>query len=605
MKFDLLNTIKACKIFASLDDVVLKKLLEKFEEVHLLKNKVLFRQGDLSDALYLVVSGRLVAVLKTEHNEERFLGEAEAGETLGELGALSHEPRTMTIRALENSILLKLPAKIFVELCNEHPAMILAMMNVIANRSRNVSQLLSAGGPDNKHIAIIPANKNISLKLFSEQLAAQIKGLPGVSLLRDDDAEFLKESSTMIELQDRIDRIEKATEIILYLLEKPDTDLAKICFKKVDILYVVASDDSKPHIDKIALEKIHNNHSSYKNKAELILLHAPDCVLPQHTSKWLKLAHFGLHHHVRIDREQDYQRLLRFMHGQAIGLVLGGGGVRGWAHVGAIKALSKMGIPIDIIGGTSGGAILAGYYALHETCDDPRGELKKLSDITRNTVSFKNVTWPAISIFNSKAYTLKQKKMFAGARIENLWIPFFCMVSNLSRNIPVVRRNGYLWKTIRSSTAVPGIFPPVVIKGELHVDGGILNNLPVDEMRKIIGRRGTIIAVELTHNNVDDNRYDFPPILPFWQTLLAKLGLFHKDYKFPPFVDTFLKALLAGSSAKQEANSMAADLLITPDLAKYSMLTITKAQESELIGIGFEATVKAIKRWRRKNASKK
>ena len=153
---------------------------------------------------------------------------------------------------------------------------------------------------------------------------------------------------------------------------------------------------------------------------------------------------------------------------------------------------------------------------------------------------------------------------------------------------------------MRSSTAVPAVFPPVVIKGELHLDGGILNNLPVDIMKKVVENKGFIIAVELTHYHKDVTKYNFPPVLPFWQTIFSKLGLAYKGYKFPSFTETFLKSLLAGSSAKQEENSLAADLLISPDLSQYRLLNITKQQENILIRKGYRSAFKAIKKWREK-----
>ena len=70
-------------------------------------------------------------------------------------------------------------------------------------------------------------------------------------------------------------------------------------------------------------------------------------------------------------------------------------------------------------------------------------------------------------------------------KIANLWLPFFCVSCNISNITQVILRKGLLWKAIRSSTAVPAIFPPVVINGHLHLDGGIINNLPVDIMRNL------------------------------------------------------------------------------------------------------------------------
>src|SRR6202034_1924826 len=157
---------------------------------------------------------------------------------------------------------------------------------------------------------------------------------------------------------------------------------------------------------------------------------------------------------------------------------------------------------------------------------------------------------------------------FGNKRIENMWLPYFCVTCNLGAYREATHRSGLLWEKCRGSVAVPGLVPPMVTNGELHIDGGVINNLPVNTMRDILGSESKIIAIELMSEITDPNRYNFPPTLDFKQTFLAKLRLGYRDYKFPPFLETFIKALLVGSSVKQKENSAAADLLIDPDTRK-------------------------------------
>jgi predicted acylesterase/phospholipase RssA len=267
-----------------------------------------------------------------------------------------------------------------------------------------------------------------------------------------------------------------------------------------------------------------------------------------------------------------------------------------------LQALIESDIPIDALGGVSGGAIVAGYYALHENLNDKaQMELQQLSEITCETMRLKGLTWPAISLFSSEKYTKQLRKIFGKVRMENLWRPLFCITCNLSKSSSVIHRKGLLWKKIRGSTAVPGVYPPLVINGEIHLDGGIVDNLPVRSMRQLSSNIGTVIAVELIHNIVNEKKYRFPPVLTFWQTLLAKLRLAHKDYHFPHFVDTFLRALLVGSAVEQNRSAKNADVLISPDLSAFGLLSVTKQQEAELIKLGYEATMKALKKWQRKD----
>jgi NTE family protein len=165
-----------------------------------------------------------------------------------------------------------------------------------------------------------------------------------------------------------------------------------------------------------------------------------------------------------------------------------------------------------------------------------------------------------------------------------------------------MHKTGSLWKKIRGSTAVPGVYPPLVINGHLHLDGGIVNNLPTDLMRKLSSSIGTIIAVELIHNIIEEKHYKFPPILTLSTVVLSKLHLAYKDYKYPHFVDMFLRSLLVGSTVKQTENARSADVLISPDLSGYNLLNVNKKQADELIDLGYKAALKSVKRWQRGEA---
>lgn len=599
MKVDIMDVIKSAKIFSSLDEVALKKIIDKIEKVYLHKNKILYKQGDVADGLYLVVSGKLVVILQSEKKEKKVLTEITHGETIGELGAVSRLNREVTVQAVEDSILLKVGNDAFAEICNENPSVVLHTMNSLIDRSRSLLHLLSDQKPVKRNVAIISATSQFSLDKFIKIIEEKCKPIEDIVILSAFDADLQNKYQTEADFHQLIDSLENQNKIILYFLSEQVTPLSKICFEKVEMIYVVANGEAKPSIDPAVLKIINNKEFNYIAKKELILLHENEKKLPKNTSSWLKLAEFGLHHHIRLAQDNDIQRILRFMRGRAVGVVLGGGGVRSWAHIGALKALVNAGIPIDAIGGVSAGAIVGGYYALHETYEDTRSQLHKLTEVTRKAVSWRNVTWPAVSIFDGEDYTHQQRKMFGHAQIENLWLPFFCVACNLSKSRQVMHRSGPLWKRVRSSTSVPGIFPPVVIRGQIHVDGGIINNLPVDLMKRMSSNIGTIIAVELVHKDVDETEYHFPPVLTLGKTIIAKYGITKQNYKFPGLIDTFLKSLLMGSSVKQRENAMRADMLITPDLSQFDLLRISKKQESELIEIGHKEAVKAIRKWRR------
>ena len=185
MKIDLLNLLKSCKVFSPLDDAVLLKLLNKFKKVSLNKNKVLFRQGELSNSLYLLVSGKIATFVTTNKNETLLLNEVLPGSIIGELTALSHEPRSITARAVKRTILLQLSSDDFVDICTKFNSVSLEVVNTTLNHSRNIIKLLSDNRFTKKHIAIIPANNTSNLKIFYEKLLKHKNNYPDIIVLYD------------------------------------------------------------------------------------------------------------------------------------------------------------------------------------------------------------------------------------------------------------------------------------------------------------------------------------------------------------------------------------------------------------------------------------
>jgi predicted acylesterase/phospholipase RssA/CRP-like cAMP-binding protein len=597
MKDDVINSVKSCSVFSSLDPHgdVFQALVAQFLEVNIKAGEILFQQGDPSACLYILTNGKLAAILSAPTMKPRVVGHILPIEPVGELGALSGDPRSLTIKAVEDCHLLKLPADIFKKLCRQYPSVLFETLRPVVGRSQQIIQLLSTG-EKKKHIAIIPANADVHIDKFEEQLRDKIGRFKKIAFLSETEirSEDAKDSRNFEEL---ISQTEENNVIIIYLLKPYETPLSKACWSRIEKLYIVADGNSKPHFDNYPLEKLHNTKQLIEVRRELILLYKKNA-FPQNTQEWLYKADFFLHHQIRIDYSPDYQRLLRFMRGKAFGLVLSGGGAKGWAHIGALRALLESHIPIDAIGGVSAGALVAGLYTLNYNYEETYRLFERLLGSTHNIVSFKNICWPAISLFNCEQFTEESQKIFGNKKIENMWLPYFCVTCNLGTNKEASHRSGLLWEKTRGSVAVPGLVPPMVINGQLHIDGGVINNLPVDVMRDMLGRESKIVAVELVNEAIDHNRYNFPPTLTFKEALLSKLRLGYRDYRFPPFLETFLKSLLVGASVKQKENSMAADLLIEPDTRGYNMLRLTnKKQQDDLIDVGYQSAFEKLSTW--------
>lgn len=602
MREELLSLLKANKIFSEIREDELSKLLPKFTRFVLKKNELLYEQGDLPDYVYLLVSGELIILLKTTENKTRIMGDIQKGIIIGELSALGGEPRTMSVKAVEKSVLYKLSNKDFLDLSYRYPSIMYATVRPLISRVQQIVHTLT--GPEkNNHIAIIPANNKISLQKFAEKFIPLTKKLASIILISDFLPDFANDHLTTLKQKiHAIEKNKKGSQQIVILAKSMDSLLIKIALETSPTVYIVADAQSKPDIEESLLQTLAHKKSPHKEVlTNLILLHSETTLVPQNTGVWLKKYPFNIYHHIKIDETRHFKRLLRFIRGRTVGLVLGGGGTRGFAHLGAIKAIRETKIPLDFIGGTSVGAIVAACYAMQESYSDAYEKFNQIVTSSRKSVSWRSLTWPIISLFDGYFFTQAIQTIFNNIQIEDLWIPYFCVSSNLTNFKEEIHRSGSLFEKTRASASIPGIIPPMIIDGEIHYDGGLLNNLPIDIMRQFLGKKAKIIAIELTASMHMLHTYNFPPTLTLRQALLIKLGFSQEHYIFPRFVDTFIRGLLIGSSVRAKQNRILATMLIDVSLRKFRLLHTNNKQAAKMLEIGYLETLTKIHQYKNKN----
>jgi NTE family protein/lysophospholipid hydrolase len=273
--------------------------------------------------------------------------------------------------------------------------------------------------------------------------------------------------------------------------------------------------------------------------------------------------------------------------------VLGGGGARGFAHLGVLRALEENGIPVDLIGGNSMGALIAAQYA----CGVP------LDDIRRRTQKFATAgerpTLPVISIVSGRRVERDLKRMFGELTIDELWLPFFAAACNLTRGATSVQDSGPLWRAVLASNSPAGLFPPVLDRGDLLVDGAILENVPVEAMRVRLGtplekRRGngTIIAIDV---DVRGGLAADPELtrLSVWSTIK---GYFAPTLYPSPGIASILYSAGHIGGATQRARTVAqADHYLEPPVAQFSLMAYRRSQE--IADVGYRHAMEKMETW--------
>jgi NTE family protein len=180
------------------------------------------------------------------------------------------------------------------------------------------------------------------------------------------------------------------------------------------------------------------------------------------------------------------------MLGLAVGVVLSGGGARGIAHMGVLKALEEANVPVDFVAGTSMGAIFAAGYARGWNAD---ALMAKVRQLFRRRTALYDPTIPFESLLAGHKLEQVLRGYFEGLDIEGLWLPFFCVSTDLTQAEAHLHDRGELWRAVAASCSIPGIFPPRHEGGRLLVDGGVVDNLPVAHMAERL--KGKIVASDV------------------------------------------------------------------------------------------------------------
>ncbi|HEX3129533.1 MAG TPA: patatin-like phospholipase family protein [Thermoanaerobaculia bacterium] len=575
--------LRSVPLFRDLDEATLDEMAGHLEWLLIPGGQALCRQGEDSDGLYLVVSGRLSIVRELPGGEQVVLNHVGRGDSLGEVAALTGNPRSATIRALRDSVLARLARAGLDRLLESHPKLILAFTRRLATWIG--PETSTERGRGCVAVAVTATHPETPLAEVAARLAAALSRIGPVLRLTSHGIDRTLASDEG-RLGAWIDEQESCHSFLLYEADPGLTPWTRRCLRQADRVLVVVDSDDEPSLGELGgvLERCEG-----RPREELVLLHLKKKERPRGTARWLGLHTFLRHHHIRMEVPADFDRLARFVNGTPVGLVLGGGGARGFAHIGVIRALQEAGIPIDRVGGTSMGAVMAGLHA--------RGfHWKDMVRLNRwGWVRYKPhklYTLPIISLLSSRKAERMLDMMFGDDQIEDLWLPFFCVSTNLTQAEVVIHRYGEMERQVGASMRLPGIVPPMVQDGNLLVDGGVLNNLPIDVMRR--QGRGPIIAVDVSAA-IDvraDPSYQVAPSP--WQLLV---GQWRKTAKpFPNILQLLHRSAVMASDIYARQSKHEVELYIDLPMERFDLFNVEPLDE--IVELGYRFTQELLGRTR-------
>jgi NTE family protein len=504
----------------------------------------LARDGENASALFLVVTGSLGVFVEDEHGRRRLIAHIPAGETVGEMSLISGDnEHSADIVALRDSELLRISRQGFETLIQRHPRIMLNLSRILVRRLQATTRNPNDSARP-RTFAIVPLQDGLSQEPIAHRIAAALTEMGSRTAVLDESA---AEQSA-----EWFNAFEASHDIVFYRGDGPDTPWTHLCLRQADRVLLLARSDRPLPARPLDMPAAKERAGSLP---ELLLLHhnSGPRNLPEHVA--LRSGLFESHHHVRVGNPDDIRRLARFISGRAVGLVLAGGGARGFAHIGILKALQEAGVPFDHLGGTSMGAIIAAGVAAEWSLEELT-ERVRAAFVDANPLS--DYTLPLIALVRGRKVSTLLRENFGDVRIEELPKPFFCVSSDLTTGRIHDHRSGVLWRALRASVALPGILPPVTHHGHLLVDGGVMNNLPVDVMRQHEG--GPIIASDVTGEidlQVRDDKYGERP----WWWLIAQ-----RMRGTPSIVSILMRSGTVGSEAQRRLVREQADYLFEPPL---------------------------------------
>jgi NTE family protein/lysophospholipid hydrolase len=586
-------------LLGHLDDAVLDQLETYAEWVSLARGQALFHQGDASDAWYVVASGRLEVAIAPPGGAERVVREIGRGDSVGEMSIIIDDRRTASVYAQRDSELVRFSKAAFDELLVIHPRAMRSINKLLVKRLISLGQRRVARA-EQTNIAIVGVGADAPVAMVARHLARHLdQHAPTlhVDARRLDELDVMHAAVSTREGHPAWLRfsgwLEEQSVRHRYVLLESDATASvwtKQAIEHSDQVVLVANASGSPALGEI--EETILARSARRARCTLVLVHE-DGRAPAEVERWLASRTLDRHVHVRASREADFGRLARLLTGRALGVALGGGGARGYAHVGVLRALEELGIAVDLVGGTSMGSVIAAMYAMGLSPDEIVAANREIIAMR----PFTEYTLPVTSIVASERITRASRKVFGERKIEDLWLEYLCVSANLTTAQMVVHQRGLVWQATRASGSLPGILVPVLVDGNLLVDGGVMNNLPSDLVHDRGG--GPVIAVDVSTE--EDLSFRYPAIPSPWQVMWNRIWPFRRARLAAPDIATILmRTVMLASVNRTRANEASADLYLRPPIERYDMLGFHKLDE--LVEVGHRYALERVAAWQRTSA---
>lgn len=528
----------------------------------------LYEAGEPADRLYLVRAGRLGVFRDEEGQERQFLGVIRPGEPAGEMALLASTPHSARVVALRDTELFSLPKEVFFDAIEDDPHVMTELAQLMIRRTRMAATGRAVGDPS--VFGFITLGEPIALRPLVDRIARETGRLGyAVTVIGAEATQAPTEWFS---------QVEHNHDFVLYVAEHDEPAWRAVVARQVDRLFRVARGDRPPPARDAA---VIGAPLQAQALVDLVLIHPANAGSPHGAEAWVDAAAPARLFHLRRNNGEDLRRLARVIAGRSVALVLSGGGARAYAHIGAIRALRERGVPIDFVGGASMGAIVAAGVAMGWDDEEMDARIRKAFV---ESSPLDDIALPLLAMTRGEKVRERLHAHFGDTQIADLWLPYFCISSNLTTGAYHLHRRGLLTQALRASIALPGVLPPQTEDNNVLVDGAVLKNFPADVMRA--WHLGPTIGVDVTHGR-SITAIDVARPESVWRWIRS--GQWRKG---PPIVSLLMRAATVSTGRDLALAREATDLLITPDVARVEIRDWEAYEPA--VAAGYTATIAAL-----------
>ncbi|MFZ4624451.1 MAG: cyclic nucleotide-binding and patatin-like phospholipase domain-containing protein [Rhodoferax sp.] len=592
------KVLRAGGAFGGLEETVLQDLASLLTFKSVQGGFMLLREGEPSIDMLFVMSGGLRVSRRNALGQVDLYNEVRPGQSIGEAGLILQQPRTADVTAMRDSTLAVLSRANFETLLIRYP---LALSRVFVQSSfhfaRNTRTVVEQRYA--QAFVVIGLHGGADIGTVANGLAAALGQRGRVHHFKPPQVDAEESAAMVTDIDaDRQNALDEQFDFLLYEAGADVSPWTQHAFRQADQVVFVASVGAAQALGKIERGLMQELGFDMKRK-HLVLLHPATASQPSTVAAWRDTLRFERVYPLRTQHEGDFSRLARFLTGSAVGVVLGGGGARGFAHLGVLRALEEAGVAIDLVGGNSMGALIGAQYVSGVSLDEI------LTRTQRFAAGGEHLTLPLISLVSGRRVERDLKRMFGDTEIEGLWRPYFAAACNLTRGITSIQESGPLWRAVLASNSPAGLFPPVLHQGELLVDGAILDNVPIEAMRQRLGTalekrhgNGTIIAIDV---DVPDALGADPALarLSPWQAI--KSYFLPGAHPSPGIGDILYSAGHVGSVSQRGRTKAQADHYLEPPVAGFSLMGYRHAHA--IAEVGYRYAEGIIAQWKQQTSA--